>query len=112
MTPRSSCPGGEHHSSPGHKPPAHYEINTVTETAPRLARLPAGVWLSYKLPGSFLASTGGMRSPGICGVRGSATTGEAANEFLALHILGGSERGQEFIHWAEVPTAKMRMGHR
>ena len=36
-----------------------YEINTVTETAPRFARLPTGVWLSYKLPGSFLESTGG-----------------------------------------------------
>jgi hypothetical protein len=47
------------YSSPGRKPPAHYEINTVTETAPRFARLPAGVWLSYRLPGSFLASTGG-----------------------------------------------------
>ena len=56
------------YSSPGRKPPAHYEINTVTETAPRFARLPAGVWLSYRLPGSFLASTGGMRSSGICGV--------------------------------------------
>ena len=31
------------YSSPGRKPPAHYEINTVTETAPRFARLPAGV---------------------------------------------------------------------
>src|SRR2546425_2411353 len=59
MTPRSSCPGGEYYSSPGRKPPAHYEINTVTETAPRFARLPAGVWLSYRLPGLFLASTGG-----------------------------------------------------
>ena len=47
------------YSSPGRKPPAHYEINTVTETAPRFARPPAGVWLSYRLPGSFLASTGG-----------------------------------------------------
>jgi len=47
------------YSSPGRKPPAHYEINTVPETAPRFTRLPAGVWLSYRLPGSFLASTGG-----------------------------------------------------
>ena len=47
------------YSSPGRKPPAHYEINTVTETAPPFARPPAGVWLSYRLPGSFLASTGG-----------------------------------------------------
>jgi len=47
------------YSPPGRKPPAQYEINTVTETAPRFARLPAGVWLSYSLPGSFLASTGG-----------------------------------------------------
>jgi hypothetical protein len=46
-------------SSPGRKPPAPYEINTVTKTAPRFARLPAELWLSYKLPGSFLASTGG-----------------------------------------------------
>ena len=30
------------YSSPGRKPPAHYEINTVTETAPRFARLPCG----------------------------------------------------------------------
>src|SRR6267154_2527302 len=59
MTPRSSCPGGEYYSSPGRKPPAHYEINTVTETAPHFARLPAGLCPSYKLPGSFLASTGG-----------------------------------------------------
>jgi hypothetical protein len=47
------------YSSPGRKPPAHYEINTVTETAPRFARLHARMWLSYRLPGSFLASTGG-----------------------------------------------------
>ena len=47
------------YSSPGRKPPAHYEINTVTETAPLFAPLPAGVWLSYRLPGSFLASTRG-----------------------------------------------------
>ena len=47
------------YSSPGRKPPAHYEINTVTEMALRFARLSAGVWLSYRLPGSFLASTGG-----------------------------------------------------
>jgi hypothetical protein len=60
------------YSSPGRKPPAHYEINTVTETAPRYARLPAGVWLSYRLPGSFLASTGGSvltRAEGIPGHR-------------------------------------------
>ena len=31
MTPRSSCPGEEYHSSPGRKPPAHYRINTVAE---------------------------------------------------------------------------------
>src|SRR5213593_5241 len=59
MTPRSSCPGGDYYPSPGRKPPAHYEINTVTETAPHFARLPAGLCPSYKLPGSFLASTGG-----------------------------------------------------
>src|SRR6266508_4356574 len=48
MTPRSSCPGGEYYSSPGRKPPAHNEINTVTETAPHVsARLTAGLWLSY-----------------------------------------------------------------
>jgi hypothetical protein len=48
------------YSSPGRKPPAHYEINNVTESAPRFARLPAGVWLSYRLPGSFLASRVGQ----------------------------------------------------
>ena len=48
-----------YYSSPGPKPPARNEINTVTETAPRFARLPAELWLSYRLPGSFLASTGG-----------------------------------------------------
>jgi len=37
----------------------NYEINNVTETAPRFARLPTGFWLSYRLPGSFLESTGG-----------------------------------------------------
>src|SRR6266699_3993758 len=31
MTPRSSCPREEYHSSPGRKPPAHYRINTVAE---------------------------------------------------------------------------------
>jgi len=32
MTPRSSCPGGEHSSSPGRsKPPARCKINTVTK---------------------------------------------------------------------------------
>jgi hypothetical protein len=29
-TPRSSCPGGECHSSPGRKPPARNKINTNT----------------------------------------------------------------------------------
>ena len=50
------------YSSPGRKPPAHYEINTVTETAPHFARL-RGVWFSYRLPGSFLESTGGSVLP-------------------------------------------------
>ncbi len=50
-----------------------------------------------------------MRSLGICGVCGSATFGEAAHEFLAPHILWGSEGGQEFIDRAEVATAKMRV---
>ena len=41
-----------------------------------------------------------------------ATFGEAAHEFLAPHILWGSEGGQEFIDRAEVAAAKMRVGHR
>jgi hypothetical protein len=30
---------------------------------PRFPRLPAGLWFSYRLPGSFLASTGGSLPP-------------------------------------------------
>ena len=48
-----------------------------------------------------------MRSSGICGVCDSTTAGEAAHEFLAPHILWGSEGGQEFIDRAEVAAAKM-----
>ncbi len=55
---------------------------------------------------------GGMRSSGICGVCDSTTAGEAAHEFLAPHILWGSEGGQEFIDRAEVAAAKMRVRHR
>jgi len=44
-------------------------------------------------------------------VRGSAALGEAAHEFLAPHILWGSEGGQEFIDRAEVAAAKMRVRH-
>jgi hypothetical protein len=48
------------YSPPGRKPPAHYEINTVTENCAHILRgPPAGLWLSYRLPGSFLASRGG-----------------------------------------------------
>src|SRR6266404_533784 len=98
MTPRSSCPGGEYYSSPGRKPPAHYEINTVTETAPHFARLPAGLCPSYKLPGSFLASTGGsvlaraevVSSNGVPGrYEGSRPIAEVAwtlNPHLAIHL--------------------------
>ena len=43
---------------------------------------------------------------------GSATFGEAAHEFLAPHILWGSEGGQEFIDRAEVAAAKMGVRHR
>jgi hypothetical protein len=52
------------HSSPGRKPPAHGEINTVTKKCgwglagrhfPRARRS----WLSYRLPGSFLQSRPG-----------------------------------------------------
>jgi hypothetical protein len=53
-----------------------------------------------------------MRSPGICGVCGSATFGEAAYSFLAPHILWGSEGGKEFIDRSEVAPAKMRVRHR
>ena len=57
------------YSSPGRKPPAHYEINTVTETAPRLARLPAGVWLSYCLGHFWQAQMGQFwRVPKDCTV--------------------------------------------
>ena len=54
------------HSSPGRKPPAHYEINNVTELAVGISR-PAttthpgrsGPGLTYRPPGSFLESRGG-----------------------------------------------------
>jgi hypothetical protein len=42
----------------------------------------------------------------------SATSGEAAHEFLAPHIPWGSEGCQEFIDRAEVAAAKMRVRHR
>jgi hypothetical protein len=40
------------------------------------------------------------------------TAGEAENEFLAPHILWGSEGGQEFIDRSEVAAVKMRVRHR
>ena len=47
-------------SLPGPKPPAHYEINTVTDNRCRLlVGLTSRTVLSYRLPGSFLASRGG-----------------------------------------------------
>ena len=39
MTPRSSCPGGDH-SPPGRKPPAQLRINKVTEPAVGISRPP------------------------------------------------------------------------
>ena len=47
-------------SLPGPEPPAHYEINTVTDNRCRLlVGLTSRTVLSYRLPGSFLASRGG-----------------------------------------------------
>jgi len=59
MTPRSSALEGNLLSLQGANLRLNYEINTVTETAPRFARLPTGLWLSYRPPGSFFESTGG-----------------------------------------------------
>src|ERR1017187_7961532 len=68
--------------------------------------------VSISMPGSVLERSGCMWSPGICGVCGFATFGEAAHEVLAPHILCGSEGGQEFIDRAEVAAAKMGVRHR
>ena len=47
-------------SLPGRKPPAPYEINTVTDNDARFfLGLPSRIALSYRLPGSFLESRGG-----------------------------------------------------
>src|SRR5260370_13339113 len=65
------------HSSPGPKPPAHYEFNTVAENcagrelaATSPGQSTCGSWLSYRLPGSILASRPGSllpRAEGACG---------------------------------------------
>src|ERR1700735_2213010 len=59
MTPRSSCPGGDH-SPPGRKPPAQLRINKVTESAVGISRVPLFLPLaSATAAGSLLESTGG-----------------------------------------------------
>ena len=51
------------YSSPGRKPPAHCEFNTVAETTVGICSLPppgqSGQCLCYRPPGSFLESTVG-----------------------------------------------------
>jgi glycerol uptake facilitator-like aquaporin len=90
------------YSSPGRKPPAHYEFNTVTENCRRdLARAtiprPAspGAWLSYRLPGLFLESRPGSLLP----------RAEVFSEFVAtfglLSVIWGVSRQRS----AAVPFA-------
>ena len=67
-TPRSSCPGGEYHSSPGRKPPARSKINTntVLETGSDLCRSLSQLHTAWIIFGKYTwIDSGKRRSKGV-----------------------------------------------
>ena len=62
-TPRSSCPGGEYHSSPGRKPPARSKINTntVLETGSDLCRSLSQLHTAWIIFGKYTWIDSGKR---------------------------------------------------